>query len=67
MATPAPAEGWYYLDGKQQSQGPFPVTYLQGAHCCWRRRRRRPLCAAAMGPLCSMCCCLLFEAEMNAP
>jgi hypothetical protein len=29
-------DGWYYLDGQQQSQGPFPLQTLQGAF------RRRP-------------------------
>ncbi len=30
MAADLPLEGWYYLDAEGQSQGPFPVTYLQG-------------------------------------
>lgn len=27
-----PDQGWYYLDAEQQSQGPFPLSYLQGMH-----------------------------------
>lgn len=26
-----PQDGWHYLDAAQQSQGPFPLAYLQGA------------------------------------
>ncbi|EFN59448.1 hypothetical protein CHLNCDRAFT_138015 [Chlorella variabilis] len=29
MAATEIADGWYYLDGEQQSQGPFPLSYLQ--------------------------------------
>lgn len=50
-AMPPPEEGWHYLDGNGQSQGPFSLLYLRGA--CARRSRQLPSCgrrsAAAAG------------------
>ena len=35
LGMAVPDQGWYYLDAEQQSQGPFPLSYLQGEQHCW--------------------------------